>query len=70
VVEPPPSAALADIDRRIAIVRNNLRDLMEQASGTSGSASEELLSDRIFSQETELRRLLQERDTLEKSEGR
>jgi hypothetical protein len=70
VVEPPPSAALADIDRRIAIVRNNLRDLMEQASGTSGSASEELLSDRIFSQEAELRRLLQERDTLEKSEGR
>ncbi len=64
-----PSAALAEIDQRIAIVRNNLRDLMEQAASTSGSASEEALSDRITGQETELQRLRQERDALVKSEG-
>ena len=64
-----PSPALVDIDRRIALVQNNLRDLMEQAAGTSGSASEEALSDRITGQETELQRLRQERDALIKSGG-
>jgi hypothetical protein len=63
------SPSTAEIDQRIAIVRNNLRDLMEQASATSGSASEELLSDRIASQEAELRRLNQERDSLAKGKG-
>jgi hypothetical protein len=62
-----PSPALAEIDQRIALVRNNLRDLTEQAASTSGSASEEALSDRIASQEAELRRLGQERDALTKS---
>jgi hypothetical protein len=59
-----PSTASLEIDRRIAIVRNNLRDLMERAAATSGSASEDLLSDRIASEEAELQRLLQERDAL------
>jgi|KBSSwiStaDraftv2_1062776.scaffolds.fasta_scaffold3436843_1 hypothetical protein len=62
----PPSPALVEIDRRIAIVQNNLRDLMEQASALSGSATEELLSDRIAGQEAELQRLRQERDALDK----
>ena len=60
---PPP--ALAEIDQRIAIVQRNLRELSEQASASSGSATEELLSDRIAGQEAELRRLRQERDALE-----
>jgi hypothetical protein len=64
-----PSPALVDIDRRIALVQNNLRDLMEQAAATSGSASEEALSDRITGQEVELQRLRQERDALIKSGG-
>lgn len=64
-----PSPALVDIDRHIALVQNNLRDLMEQAAGTSGSASEEALSDRITGQEAELQRLRQERDALVKSGG-
>jgi len=64
-----PSPALAEIDQRIALVRNNLRDLSEQAASTSGSASEEALSDRITSQEAELQRLRQERDALAKREG-
>jgi hypothetical protein len=32
-------------------------ELMEQAAGSSGSATEELLSERIASQEAELQRL-------------
>lgn len=64
-----PSPALAEIDQRIALVRNNLRDLMEQAAATSGSGSEEALSDRIASQEAELQRLRQEHDALAKREG-
>jgi hypothetical protein len=59
-----PSAAVVEIDRRIAIVRNNLRDLTEQGSGASGGGSEELLSDRIAREEAELQRLLTERDAL------
>jgi hypothetical protein len=42
---------------------------MEQAAATSGSGSEEALSDRITSQEDELQRLRQERDALAKREG-
>jgi hypothetical protein len=60
----PSSAALVEIDQRIAIAQNNLRDLTEQATATSGSATEELLSDRIATLEAELKRLRQERDTL------
>jgi hypothetical protein len=64
-----PSPALAEIDRRIALVQNNLRDLTEQAAATSGSGSEDALSDRITGQEAELQRLRQERDALVKSGG-
>ena len=64
-----PSPALAEIDQRIALVRNNLRDLMEQAAATSGSGSEEALNDRITGQEAELQRLRQERDALAMREG-
>jgi hypothetical protein len=69
--QPPkaPSPALAEIDRRIALVQNNLRDLTEQAAATSGSGSEDALSDRITGQEAELQHLRQERDTLVKSGG-
>jgi hypothetical protein len=62
----PSSGALLEIDRRIALVRNNLRDLTEQAAAASGGANEDLSSDRIASQEAELKRLYQERDALAK----
>ena len=61
-----PSPAVAELDRRIALVRNNLRDLTEQAAATSGSGSEEALSGRIAGQEAELQRLIRERDALTK----
>jgi hypothetical protein len=71
IARPPkaPSPALAEIDRRIALVQNNLRDLTEQAAATSGSGSEDALSDRITGQEAELQRLRRERDALVKSGG-
>lgn len=59
-----PSPELAELDQRIAILQNNLRDLTEQGAGASGGASEELLSDRIANYEADLQRLLKERDAL------
>ena len=38
------SADIAEIDDRIAAVRENLRELIEQAAGYSGAADEELAS--------------------------
>lgn len=56
----PESAA--DIDERIAIVRDNLRELLEQATGSSGAADEELLSQRIAEQQALLDQLNRQRD--------
>ncbi|MDH4983777.1 hypothetical protein [Hyphomicrobium sp. D-2] len=55
---------LADIDSRIAIIRDNLRELVEQAAGYSGAANEELTADRISDQQAKLDALLAERDRL------
>ena len=43
-------AALADIDKRIQIVEDNLRELIEQAAAYSGAADEERNADRIADQ--------------------
>ena len=48
---------IAEIEERIAAVRENLRQLVEQAAAYSGSADEELMSARIAEQETQLQRL-------------
>jgi DNA-binding ferritin-like protein len=58
------SPAVADIDNRIAILRNNLRDLTEQATAYSGASTEELMSNRIAEQEAKLAALLKQRDKL------
>ena len=41
------SASLEEIDRRIQIVEDNLRELIEQAAAFSGAADEERTSQRI-----------------------
>ncbi len=51
------SASLAELDRRIAIVRDNIRQLVEQAAGFSGAADEERNADRLAQQNEELERL-------------
>jgi hypothetical protein len=58
---------IAEIDERIAALRENLRELIEQAAAYSGAADEELTSRRIADQEVELERLRKQRDELSKS---
>jgi hypothetical protein len=58
------SPAVAELDERIAIIRNNLRELVEQAASYSGAANEELISQRISEQETKLEALRKQRDGL------
>ena len=57
-------AALADIDKRIQIVEDNLRELIEQAAAYSGAADEERNADRIADQEAKLAELEKQRDAL------
>ena len=69
VAAPAVSPAVADLDRRIAIVRNNLRDLTETAAASSGASNEELASGRIADQEEQLRALIKQRDDLVRGKG-
>ena len=61
-------ADIAELDERIAEVRDNLRELVEQAAAYSGAADEELASQRIADQEALLDRLTKERDALAAAE--
>ncbi len=54
-------ATLVELDRRIAAIRANLRELTEQASAFSGAGDEDRISGRIEEQETRLAALLNER---------
>jgi uncharacterized small protein (DUF1192 family) len=56
------SPSLAELDERIAIVRDNIRELIEQAAAFSGAEDEERNADRIAQQQSELERLLRLRD--------
>jgi uncharacterized small protein (DUF1192 family) len=54
--------SIAELDDRIAILRDNLRQLVEQAAGSSGAQDEERTSERITQQTAELDKLVAERD--------
>ena len=56
--------SLAEIEERIAAVRENLTELEEQAAAYSGGAVEELNAQRIADQEAQLERLMKQRDEL------
>jgi hypothetical protein len=58
------SATLIELDKRIALIRDNLRELVEQAAAYSGAANDTLASDRIAEQEAQLAVLLKQRDEL------
>jgi uncharacterized small protein (DUF1192 family) len=58
------SPSLAELERRIAIVRDNIRQLIEQAASVSGAENEERTADRIAQQNEELERLSKQRDAL------
>jgi cell division protein FtsB len=59
--------SLDQLNDRVAILRDNIRQLVEQAAAVSGAASEERIADRIAEQEAELDRLTEERDALLKN---
>jgi len=54
--------SLPELEDRIAIVRDNIRQLIEQAAAFSGAADEERNADRIAQQTEELEKLTKERD--------
>ena len=58
---------LTEMDDHIGAIRENLRELVEQAAAYSGAADENLMSQRIDEQEALLERLTRERDELSKA---
>jgi hypothetical protein len=61
---PNISQSTKEIDERISAVRENLRQLVEQAAGLSGAADDELMSQRIADQEAQLELLTKKRAQL------
>ena len=49
---------LSELEIRIALIRENLNDLVEQAAAYSGAADEELTADRIANLQAKLEELL------------
>lgn len=58
--------SLSALNDRIAILRGNIRQLMEQAAGSSGARDEERTAERIAQQQDELDSLIMERDSRQK----
>lgn len=53
-----------ELENRIAIARDNIRQLIEQAAAVSGGQDEDRTSDRIAQQTEEMENLIKERDML------
>ena len=51
-----------ELARRIAILRDNIRQITEQATSQSGAADEERNAERLFRQNDELENLLNEQE--------
>jgi hypothetical protein len=56
--------SLAELEDRIAVIRDNIRQLIEQAAGASGGSNEELIAGRLEQQNAELETLSKARDAL------
>lgn len=57
------SLSLPELSDRIAILQDNIRQLVEQGAGASGERNEERVADRLSVQNEELERLIKERDS-------
>jgi hypothetical protein len=55
---------LTEVDERIAAVRENLEELVEQSTADSSAGNDDLIAARIAEQEQELAKLLELRETL------
>ena len=58
---------IAELDQRIALIRRNLSELIEQAAAFSGAGDEARVADRIANQEAEHAKLIKLRDSLSKT---
>jgi hypothetical protein len=58
--------SIAELNDRIAILRDNLRQLVEQAAASSGAQDEERTAERIAQQTEALDTLVAERDACAK----
>jgi len=56
------TSSLSSIDNRIALIRDNIRQLVEQAAAYSGAQDEARTADRIDQQTKELEDLIKARD--------
>ena len=56
--------SVPELDDRIAVLRDNIRQLVEQAAGLSGNADDDRTSDRITQQSAELEKLLARREAM------
>jgi len=59
--------SLAELEARIAMVRDNIRQLIEQAAAFSGAGDEARNADRLAQQNEELEKLTGQRDALLKT---
>ena len=55
-----------ELDDHIAIIRDNIRQLIERATASSGAEDESRNADRIAQQTEELEKLIKQRDALGK----
>lgn len=53
-----------EFDELIAMIRQNINELVEQAAAHSGAEDEERIADRIAAQEQKLAKLIELRDSL------
>lgn len=58
------SLSLPELNDRIAILEANIRQLVEQAAGSSGARDEDRTSDRIAQQNEQLEMFLKAREDL------
>jgi uncharacterized protein involved in exopolysaccharide biosynthesis len=56
--------SLIELDQRIAMIRQNINELIEQAAAYSGAEDETRNADRIEQQEQELAKLIELREAL------
>jgi hypothetical protein len=56
------SPTTSELEERIAVIRRNIDDLIEQAAAYSGAGDEARTADRIAQQERELAKLIALRD--------
>jgi hypothetical protein len=59
--------SLDQVEARMAIVRDNIRQLIEQSAADSGAANEARNADRLAQQQAELETLSKQRDEMLKN---